>query len=148
MFGKKLPVWLLCILITGLMLTPAAFAQRLSIKGNVANIRSGPGTNYEVIWQAEKNYPIEVIQTQGDWILFKDYENDKGWVSKGLTSETKCVIVKNPTVNVRSGASTSNPIVFKAQKGTPFEVIKTQGDWYQIKHSDGDTGWISKSVVW
>lgn len=148
MFGKKLPVWSLCILITGLMLTPAAFAERLSVKGNVANIRSGPGTNYEVIWQAEKNYPIEVIQTQGDWILFKDYENDKGWVSKGLTGTTKCVIVKNPTVNVRSGASTSNPIVFKAQKGTPFEVIKTQGDWYQIKHSDGDTGWISKSVVW
>ena len=88
MVGKKLPVWLLCILITGLMLTPAAFAQRLSIKGNVANIRSGPGTNYEVIWQAEKKYPIEVIQTQGEWSWFKDYENDKGWVRKGLTSET------------------------------------------------------------
>lgn len=148
MFGKKLPVWLFCVLLICLMLTPAAFAQRLSVKGKVANIRSGPGTNYEVIWQAEQNYPIEVLQTQGDWVLFKDYENDKGWISKGLTATTQCVIVKNPTVNVRSGASTSNPIVFKAQKGTPFQVLKTQGEWYQIKHADGDTGWIHRSVVW
>lgn len=148
MFGKKLPVWFLCMMLIGLLLTPAAMAERLAVKGKVANIRSGPGTNYEVIWQAEQNYPIDVIQTQGDWILFKDYENDKGWISKGLTASTQTVIVKNPTVNVRSGASTNHPIVFKAQKGTPFKVLKKEGQWYQIQHADGDTGWISTSVVW
>lgn len=148
MFGKKLPVWFLCMMLIGLLLAPAAMAERLAVKGKVANIRSGPGTNYEVIWQAEQNYPIEVIQTQGDWILFKDYENDKGWISKGLTATTQTVIVKNPTVNVRSGVSTNHPIVFKAQKGTPFKVLKKEGQWYQIEHADGYKGWISTSVVW
>lgn len=148
MFGKKLPVLILCVSLIGLILASTAAAERLCVKGKVANIRSGPGTNYEVIWQAEQNYPIEVIQTQGDWILFKDYENDKGWISKGLTASTQTVIVKNPTVNVRSGASTNNPIVFKAQKGTPFKVLKKEGQWYQIEHADGDKGWISSSVVW
>lgn len=148
MYGKKLPVLLICALLLSLLLAPCALAERLSIKGKVANIRSGPGTNHEVIWQAEQFYPIEVIQKQGDWILFKDYENDKGWVSASLTATTQTVIVKNQTVNVRSGASTSNPIVFKAQKGTPFQVLKKQDQWYQVKHADGDTGWISSTVVW
>lgn len=148
MFGKKIPFWLLFVVLVCLILVPGAMAERLAVKGKVANIRSGPGTNYEVIWQAEQNYPIEVIQTQGDWILFKDYENDKGWISKGLTASTQTVIVKNPTVNVRAGASTSHPIVFKAQKGTPFKILKKEGQWYQIEHADGDKGWISSSVVW
>lgn len=148
MFAKKFPLWLLCVLIICLLPASAALAERLAVKGSVANIRSGPGTNYDVIWQAEKNYPLEVIQTQGDWILFKDYENDKGWISKGLTVKTQSVIVKNQTANVRSGASTNHPIVFKAQKGTPFQVLKKDGQWYQVKHADGDTGWISSTVVW
>lgn len=148
MFGKKFPVLVAGLVVAGLLMASPALAERLSVTGKVANIRSGPGTNYEVIWQAEKNYPIDVIQTQGDWILFKDYEGDKGWISKSLTGKTQAVIVKNPTVNVRSGASTSSPIVFKAQKGTPFQVLKKQDQWYQIKHADGDTGWIHSSVVW
>jgi SH3-like domain-containing protein len=40
----------------------AAQAERLSVKANIANIRSGPNTSDAVIWQVEKYHPLNVLK--------------------------------------------------------------------------------------
>lgn len=50
--------------------------------------------------------------------------------------------------NVRSGPGTNYPIkfVFKLQ-GMPIHVISEYDNWNEIKDFEGQTGWISKSLL-
>lgn len=137
------------IVVLGLLLGGnTVLAERLAIKSDIANIRSGPGTNTEVLWQVEKYYPVEVVHKQGDWYLFKDFEGDEGWIHRSLLSPLDTIVVKRDNCNVRSGPSTDKDVSFVAERGIPFKVLKRQGAWVQIQHADGDTGWIHKNLIW
>jgi SH3-like domain-containing protein len=137
------------IVVLGLLLGGnTVLAERLAIKSDIANIRSGPGTKTEVLWQVEKYYPVEVVHKQGDWYLFKDFEGDEGWIHRSLLSPLDTIVVKRDNCNVRSGPSTDNDVSFVAERGIPFKVLKRQGAWVQIQHADGDTGWIHKNLIW
>lgn len=140
-------------LTTGLMLAllltaGAAQAQRQAVTASVANIRSGPGTNYQIIWKVEKYHPIHVIETSGAWYHFRDFENDKGWIHKSLTGKIPTVITNRDECNIRSGPGTTYDILFKVEKGIPFKVIGRQGKWIHLEHADGDRGWIYSALVW
>jgi SH3-like domain-containing protein len=129
--------------------TPDTFgAQRLAVKAKIANVRYGPGINYEILWQVEKYHPIKVIGRKGRWYRFKDFEGDTGWISKRLVKKISAVITKKGKCNIRSGPGTKYRILFVAEKGIPFRVIKRKGNWIRIQHADGDKGWIYRSLVW
>lgn len=125
-----------------------AFAERMSVSVPIANIRSGPGSNYEVLWNVEKYHPVNIIEKKGDWYKFSDFEGDKAWVHKSLLDNTQSVITKKNKCNVRSGAGTKYTIVFTVEKAVPFKVLEKKGNWLHIQHSDGDKGWIHNSLVW
>ncbi len=124
-----------------------AMAERLTIVAPVANIRSGPATNSDILWKVEKYYPIFVIKKSGSWYQFRDFEKDTGWVHKSLVGKLKAVITKKDFCNVRSKPSTKEKILFTVEKGIPFKVLKSKGHWLNIEHADGDRGWIHDSLV-
>jgi SH3-like domain-containing protein len=140
----------LLLLAVGLILSGpvAAWAQRFSVNVEVANIRSEPNTGATVIWQVEKYHPLNVIQKQGEWWFFEDFEGDRGWISRSLLDNTRSVIVNKDNCNVRSGPGTDKDIRFTVDKGVPFKVLGEKGQWLQIVHADGDQGWIHKALVW
>jgi len=123
-------------------------AERLAVIAPVANIRSGPGNQYDVLWQVEKYYPILVIEKSDPWYQFVDFEDDKGWVHKSLIGEVEAVITKKDLCNIRSGPGTGEKILFTVEKGIPFKVLEHKGSWLHIEHADGDKGWIHDSLVW
>ncbi|MBW2656786.1 MAG: SH3 domain-containing protein [Deltaproteobacteria bacterium] len=125
-----------------------AMAERLTIVAPVANIRSGPATNSDILWKVEKYYPIFVMKKSGSWYQFRDFEKDTGWVHKSLVGKLKAVITKKDLCNVRSKPSTKEKILFTVEKGIPFKVLKSKGHWLNIEHADGDRGWIHDSLVW
>jgi len=135
----------------GLLLTlfgSTAWAQRLAVSGTIANIRSGPGTQYEVMWQVEKYYPFEVLKKENKWYYFKDFEGDRGWLHESLVGRINSVVTTCAICNVRSGPGTEHPKVFEVERGTPFKVVGKKGNWLQIEHAAGYHGWIYKSLVW
>ncbi|MCK5783534.1 MAG: SH3 domain-containing protein [Desulfobacterales bacterium] len=128
------------------------FAEKLAVNSSVANVRSGPGTSYEVMWQVEKYTPMLVVDKEetGKWYKIKDYEGDIGWISKDLLTKIDTVIAKprDERCNIRSGPGTNNDVLFKAIKGVPFKVLERKGNWIHLQHVDGDKGWIHKNLVW
>ncbi|WP_035276382.1 SH3 domain-containing protein [Desulforegula conservatrix] len=122
--------------------------QRLSVQKDKINVRSGPGTNHEILWKAEKYYPLQVLDTNDKWIHFRDFEGYDGWVYKPLLSNDKTIVTKNRKSNIRKGPGKEYPVLFTAGKGVPFLVLETKKDWYKVRHSDGDTGWVFKSLIW
>jgi len=71
-----------------------AAADRVSVSVPVANIRSGPGETYDLLWKVEKYHPLEIMKTSGSWYRFRDFEGDEGWIHKSLVSKTPSVITK------------------------------------------------------
>ena len=125
-----------------------AIAERLTISSPIANIRSGPGSNYDIIWNVEKFHPLFILEKSGPWYHFRDFEGDEGWVHKSLLEKIPSVITISEVCNVRSGPGAGFAIVFTVGKGIPFKVIKHQGNWIHVQHADGDQGWIHKTLVW
>jgi SH3-like domain-containing protein len=49
-----------------------------------ANVRSGPGETYEVIFKARKGVTFLVTETRNDWLKVEHESGRKGWVHKSL----------------------------------------------------------------
>lgn len=145
-----MPVTVRSIIILMLILgfSATALAERLAVSASEANIRSGPGTNYNVMWKVERYFPLLIIDKSGKWYQFKDFQDDKGWVHKSLVSKIPTVITKKDNCNIRSGPGTNHSILFTVEEGIPFKILKREGSWIHIEHSDGDQGWIHKALVW
>ena len=128
----------------------AAWAERLAVNVPEANMRSGPGMQYDALWKAEQYTPLEVLDKDktGEWIFFKDFEGTKAWVNKSLVTKMDTVITKQDMCNILKDPNTNSDVIFKAERGVPFKVIKRQKDWIQVQHADGDIGWINKDLVW
>ena len=53
-------------------------------KTEASNIRSGPGTNHQVLFAVEKGIPFKVLKRQDNWIHIEHADGDKGWIHKSL----------------------------------------------------------------
>lgn len=125
-----------------------ASADRLAVSVDKANIRSGPGNNHEILWSVGKYYPLDTLKKSGNWYKIRDFEGDEGWIFHSLIKKIPAVIVKAPLVNVRSGPETSSRVLFQAEKGVSFERLGKKGNWFKVRHADGEVGWIHESLVW
>ncbi len=130
---KYLQILMTTVLLMAITVPPL-WAERLALSVDKANVRSGPGTGkYAILWEIEKYHPIQVIQKQGDWIFFKDFEGDEGWIHKRLVNKTPSVITRKDMVNIRSGPGTERTLALStdsasrsAQRGdTVIAINKT-----------------------
>ena len=143
---KSYKIFLSVFLIFLLLWGGTAFAERVSVQSSTANIRSGPGTRYEILWQVEKNHPLNVLRQSGKWLYFADRELKKFKDSMENLTKSSTVITLKDKCNIRSGSGTKHKILFTVEKGVPFKVIGKKGSWLHIEHADGDKGWIYKSL--
>lgn len=130
------------------MTAGTVLAERYAVSASKANIRSGPGTKYDWVWQVGKYYPIEVEEKKGNWYYFKDFEGDTGWIHKSLIDKIPTVITDKDNCNIRNGPGTKYDIAFTVGPGIPFRIVEKEGNWIHVEHADGDKGWIHKSLVW
>jgi uncharacterized protein YgiM (DUF1202 family) len=59
------------------------------VTGSLVNLRSGPGTNYEVVDQLARDTEVEVISDQGNgWVELRPVDGDiTGWMSDSLLTK-------------------------------------------------------------
>jgi SH3-like domain-containing protein len=49
--------------------------------------------------------------------------------------------------NVRSGPGENYEVLWSVGKYFPVDIVKTSGDWRQIRDYEGDVGWIHHSLL-
>jgi SH3-like domain-containing protein len=54
------------------------------VKVNRANIRADAGTQYDLIFDAEKGTPFKVLEKKGRWIKVQHADGDTGWIFSSL----------------------------------------------------------------
>lgn len=119
-----------------------------SVKKDGVNIRSGPNTKNAVLWEVFKGFPVRVIERKNDWAHTVDFEDDEGWVYSSLLEDTKTVIVKVDTANMRSGPGKDYDVIATAKKGVIFTPIDEKGGWLKLSYKDNITGWIYNDLLW
>lgn len=148
LFRHKGRVSIIIVVLALVFTNVVSAADRYAVTADIANIRSGPGTNREILFEAEKYYPLKLLKLSGDWFQVEDFEGDIGWVHKSVVGEVSSVITIRPKCNIRTGPGMKNQIIFVAERGVPFMVIERQGKWIHVRHSEGHEGWIHSSLVW
>jgi hypothetical protein len=95
-----------------------------------------------------RGFPLKVVGRRGDWLQVQDFENDKGWILRTLTSSTPYHIVKVKTANVRSQPTTSSRIVGKVSYGDALKTLERKSGWVKVQRDGGLRGWISRKLLW
>lgn len=137
-------------ILTAVLAVPAA-ASALCVKVPEANLRQGPGTQYEKSWEVFRYMPFKKIGQQGNWYRVRDVDGDTHWVySNLLSSKMHCAVVKVDKANVRNGPGTNYPQAqfSPVEKYYSFKVTGTKGNWVKVQDDVFNEGWVFKSLLW
>ena len=54
------------------------------VKVNRANVRSGAGTQFDLVFDADKGTPFKVLEKNGRWFKVEHADGDVGWIFNSL----------------------------------------------------------------
>lgn len=153
MTKKKISIFSLVTLsaFSLLFALPPSPAEALCIQSKRANLRQGPGTNFEVKWQVFQYMPFKTLKKKGAWLRVQDLDGDIFWVHKKLTTKDyKCAVIKNDKTNLRSGPGTKFAKVdwSPVDKYFSMKVLKIENNWVNVEDGVGDRAWIYQPLVW
>lgn len=120
-------------------------------------VRANPDLNAQAVGTLTRGDKVTIFKEKYGW--GQTYYNGKeAWVATYLlvnpskTSSKKTVkkstnkatasVIANG-VRLRSGPSTNDAIIGSKNKGDAINIIRTQGDWHEVKLSSGKTAWIA-----
>lgn len=117
--------------------------------GDKVKIRRGPGADQDEIMTVGNHYPLRVLDAGEGWLKVEDYEGDRGWISQKMVTLDAYVITRldEKPANIRKGPTVDDELLFTAERGVVLKVLKEKDGWLQVKHPDGDVGWISAKIV-
>jgi len=147
-------------------------AKHIQSKVDQLNVRSGPSTTFPVVKKIDSKTKYPLLQKSGEWAQIQLAADQKGWVASWLVQETQAaqsqaassatakpagsvpandgrttITVTASSVNLRSMPTTQSKVIATLANGTKLVYLSTQGDWYQGKTADGQTGWVANWLV-
>lgn len=139
----------------------AESGQSYEVHSPLLNVRSEPGHDAQVIGQLTTGDTIVAFQEKYGWIQTY-YGGQEAWIAKqhliandteeqseqsssddGSEDNSETITVSNDNVNIRSGPSTNHSTIGSASSGDTYNVVGSEGDWYQVSLKDDSTGWIA-----
>lgn len=146
-------------------LTPTAEAKGY-ISDDYVNMRSGAGTGYSVVTCMRENTKVTFVDGKlynSNWYKIKlDSNSNTGYVHRNYVKVTSVPskqsndsnsatgYINSDYVNLRSGAGTGYSVVTCMRKNTKFSFVSStlyNSSWYNIKLSDGKTGYVLNTYV-
>lgn len=121
-----------------------AEASQGVINYDVVNIRSGPGTNYQIAGTILKDSKVTILKTQGDWRQV-NFGNINGWIAGQYIDAVGIgdIMITGEMANLRSGPGTTYTAIGKANKGESFTLLSSDGEWYHILTSSGLEAYVA-----
>jgi len=128
--------------------TPTLAQEMVSVKSTIVNMRAGPSTHSDVLWELDQGYPLQVLKRQGRWLYVRDLENDRGWVARSLTVKQPHHVVKSKVANIRLGPGKQYRIIGRAEHMELMRTRDKKSGWVRVERAGGQTGWMAKNLLW
>lgn len=131
---------------------------------DLLNVRSKPDLTSKKVSQIKKDDRFKILEKRNNWVNIALSNNESGWVysfygtyTDLAPTSTKQVIGKNTSIktvtivyngtNLRSDASTSSEVIYRANAGETFSTLGQTGDWYSVQLKDGTKAFVANWVV-
>jgi len=125
-----------------------AFAETLCVKVHTANFRSGPGTSHDIVFKADKFFPVQVLDEKEGWAKIRDFEKEVAWVAARLLAKRESVVIKVDKGNLRDAPSLKGELIGHVGYGEAFRIVERKGKWLKVATDDKTLGWIHDSLGW
>ncbi|MFT8319933.1 MAG: N-acetylmuramoyl-L-alanine amidase [Bacillus sp. (in: firmicutes)] len=129
-----------------------------AVTENGLRLRSGPGSNFQVINTLTKGTSVTILSENGDWIeietnigtgwVHQEFveANDKNSSEADNTASNNIATVSESEINVRNSPSTTADIIGKLAKDTIVHIVSQQGNWSKIQYS-GNEAWVNSDYL-
>ncbi|OEH91500.1 SH3 domain-containing protein [Bacillus solimangrovi] len=134
--------------------TALSTEKKQVVTATILNVRKEPSLDSPIIGKFIESEQVSVLVEQDKWSKVKT-ENGTGWVYNeylvDLSSiepiEAETITILNEGTNLRSEPSLTGKIVGNASKGTTYQAIKHDRDWYEIKITNGKKAYVASWIV-
>ena len=129
----------------------------VSLKSDLVNMRSGPGTDYPTQWVFKRaGLPVEVLREFEGWRQVRDAEGATGWVLASLLSGRRTALVlpweakggkTPPQIAIKNDNSDSAADVAKVEAGVLANIRNCDGRWCELSIAEV-RGYIEQKKLW
>lgn len=126
---------------------PLEVDDKAEVTASTLNIRSGAGTNHNVVGQVVKGSLVEIDAIEGDWAKIETL-GIAGWVHGDyIQREGEEGTVTASNLNIRDEASTAGDKVAPAlPKGTVVKIKGAKGEWLEVT-TKGMVGYVAMQYL-
>ncbi|WP_155287216.1 N-acetylmuramoyl-L-alanine amidase [Lacticaseibacillus zhaodongensis] len=141
-------------------------AARVAIAKTTVNVHQYAQVSAKIVGALRPGNSVKVVYTQGNWSQI-EFNGTAAWVQStylSMTGQTASISTAQSQVStakpgttlkvtaktnsyLRTAGGINATVVKNIAKGTELEVVKTDGEWYRVRTSDGKEGFIASWVV-
>ena len=120
----------------------------VSIKFSKANLRSGPGSEYPVLWQYRQiGLPLLVDAEFGVWRKVRDADGTTGWMHGAGLSLRRMAFIHKSMTKIYKRDNKQSDVVAVAEKNALLELGSCRKNWCRVT-AKNVKGWLDRSSVW
>ncbi len=119
------------------------------------NLRTGPGSEFQVVRRMGHGSAVEVLEVKGNWARVRhEFSGAQGWAfRKHLVLDSRGSAVRevwspgDGFLNLRSGPGTDFHVLRKMFNGERVEILERKGNWVRVRHQSGTRGWTYEKYL-
>lgn len=120
----------------------------VSLGSGEANMRSGPGREYPVLWTyRRKGLPMEVVGEWGIYRRVRDPGGEEGWMDKALLSGARTGMVHGKIATLRARPVEDAAPVLRAEPGVIGRLQVCEDGWCRFQ-IEGRAGFVPALDLW
>ncbi len=114
----------------------------ITVTANSVRLRSGPGTNYNVIGSSSAGDTYNIVETNSDWHQIKLSNGQAGWIAAWLTNTSSNSEQTSEPNNTSNNTNTTNTPKVKSGSLEGYNIVLDPG------HGGKDSGAIALNGVY
>jgi SH3-like domain-containing protein len=127
----------------------ASAAEFRAVAEDATVLYDGPSLQATPLFVVTRLYPLEVLVELESWVKVRDHTGALTWVEKRRLSESRTVLVTEPSAPALERPEEGAPVAFVAAQNVALELIEPAPEgWLQVRHADGASGFMRAASAW
>ncbi|HEU4324395.1 MAG TPA: SH3 domain-containing protein [Roseiflexaceae bacterium] len=137
-----------------------------SVIAEQANLRNGPGTNYDSVGMLAQGTLVQVLARHEDWYHAQQSDGRLVWVAAELLDlnptaasllpdalsipappPPRVALVRQDKLNLRDGPGTNYIGMTQIDAGAQLDLLARFGDWFQVQAPGAAVGWVRADLL-
>ena len=154
-----LAVLMLLVSMTVVLPVTAMADQKMQVTASWLRLRSGPGTNYNIVNKYRRGSLVTILttRTSRNWYYVRTSRGQTGWMYKSYLSaigdttpdakkSASGIAVASRNVNFRRGPGKNYDVIKLLPAGQTMDITGKTGNWYKVIVGK-QTGYVLKTHI-